>query len=212
MRLSRLGRFLLLSTGWLVVLAVPWHFLSSYLASPVFGLAGHVMESLFYWADGIEQSDAVGTLLTRLNLQVSTTAGIGTAQLTPEANYRTFGYGLLLFWALMLSTKAKNRLSWLIAGTIAMMPIQAVAICFQWLKSALLTSGPQVASQADFSRLNLELIAFGYQFSFLVLTPLTPIVFWMLINRKFIESLWVESVLAAELGRDADAQNPSSSG
>jgi hypothetical protein len=37
----------------------------------------------------------------------------------------------------------------------------------------------------------LEAIAFAYQFSFLVLTALAPVIIWLLLEKDFLKQLWI---------------------
>jgi hypothetical protein len=53
-----------------------------------------------------------------------------------------------------------------------------------------------VLAQAGVSRWMLEIIAYFDQFSFLVITPLVPVILWLILDRSFVNKLWVEMVLA----------------
>jgi len=49
----------------------------------------------------------------------------------------------------------------------------------------------------------LEVIAYFDQLGFLIITPLMPVILWLILDRAFIRQLWVEVVLvgAAEAGK-----------
>ena len=49
----------------------------------------------------------------------------------------------------------------------------------------------------------LEVIAYFDQLGFLVITPLMPVILWLILDRAFLRQLWVEMVLvgAAEAGQ-----------
>jgi hypothetical protein len=49
----------------------------------------------------------------------------------------------------------------------------------------------------------LEVIAYFDQLGFLIITPLMPVILWLILDRAFIRQLWVEMVLvgAAEAGQ-----------
>ena len=94
---SRLFRFFLTSVVALVALIIPWYFLSPYLAAPVIAVAGNLMEFAFRWVVGFEVDGVVGTLLTNLKVLANQDGRLVVGQLSPEVNYRTFGYGLALF-------------------------------------------------------------------------------------------------------------------
>ena len=54
---------------------------------------------------------------------------------------------------------------------------------------AFITSSPLVASQAGFSALDRDMIAFAYQFGSLILPAVVPAVAWVLTHRAFLERL-----------------------
>jgi hypothetical protein len=143
----------------------------------------------------------VGILLTQLNVLVPQGGRLAVAQLAPEVNYRTFGYGVVLLWALLLASRPRRWPVKLLLGTVVLMPLQSISLCFQWLKDALLTSGPQVLVQTGLPRWSLEVVAYGYQFGFLMLTPLAPVLLWLLLDRTFVQRLWLEMSLAGRLER-----------
>ncbi|WP_342130716.1 exosortase H-associated membrane protein [Hydrogenophaga sp. OTU3427] len=202
---SRLARFLLLSIAWLLVLMWPWYQLSAYLSAPVIALAGQVMQTLFGWVAGVERQGTVGVLLTHLNVLVPQGGRLVVAQLAPEVNYRTFGYGVVLLWALLLASRPRRWPLKLLLGAVALMPLQSISLCFQWLKDALLASGPQVLVQTGLPRWSLEVVAYGYQFGFLMLTPLAPVLLWLLLDRSFVQRLWLEMTLAGRLERTPES-------
>lgn len=201
MPLSRITRFLLLSIAWLLVLMWPWYLLSPHLSAPVIALAGEAMRALFGWVAGVERQGTVGILLTQLNVLVPQGGRLAVAQLAPEVNYRTFGYGVVLLWALLLASRPRRWPVKLLLGTVVLMPLQSISLCFQWLKDALLTSGPQVLVQTGLPRWSLEVVAYGYQFGFLMLTPLAPVLLWLLLDCAFVQRLWLEMSLAGRLER-----------
>lgn len=199
--LSRIARFLLVSVLALIGLIVPWYFLSPYLASPVIALAGDLMQWLFGWVEGVEQHGTVGTLLTTLNVFVPQSGRLVVAHLSPEVDYRTYGYGLSLFYALMVASWPQRMVLKLLLGTSLLMPSQVLSMCFRWLLDALLVSGPDVLVQTGLPRWSLEVIAYGYQFSFLMLTPLMPVLLWLALDRRFVQRLWLEMTMAGAMAR-----------
>ena len=54
----------------------------------------------------------------------------------------------------------------------------------------------------------LEVIAYFDQLGFLVITPLMPVILWLILDRAFLRQLWVEMVLvgAAEAGQRSKPQ------
>lgn len=185
----------------LIALIVPWYHLSPYLAKPVIAAAGELMQWLFRWVGGVEQHGTVGTLLTTLNVLVPQGGRLVVAQLSPEVDYRSFGYGLALFYALMVASRPQRMALKMALGTCLLLPSQVISMCFRWLRDALLISGPEVLAQTGLPRWTLEVIAYGYQFGFLMLTPLVPVLLWLALDRAFVQRLWLEMSLAGAMGR-----------
>ncbi len=200
MPFSRLFRFLVTSVIAVVVLVIPWYHLSHYLAAPVISVAGQLMDFSFSWVVGFERHETVGTLITNLNVLVSQNGRLVVAQLAPEVNYRTFGYGLVLFWALLIASRPRRMWFKMALGTFILVPSQVFSVCFRWLREALLSNSAEVLSQAGVSRWMLEVIAYFDQLGFLIITPLVPVLLWLALDRAFINTLWVEMVLAGAVG------------
>lgn len=196
---SRLARFLLTSVAALLVLILPWYYLSPYLAAPVITAAGELMQLTFGWVKDYERHGTVGTLVTTLHVFVPQNGSLLVAYMTPEVNYRTYGYGLALLWALLLASRPQNLLIKMTIGTVILVPSQAISMCFRWLREALLTSGPGVWQQTGLPGWTAEVIAYGYQFGFLMLTPLVPVLLWAMLDREFLRQVWLETALAAAL-------------
>ncbi len=196
MTTSRLGKFLLTSIVALLVLIIPWYYLAPWLAVPVIAAAGELMQLTFGWATGYEQHDTVGTLLTTLHVFVPHNGRMVMADMVPEVNYRTYGYGLALFWALLLASRSERMWAKMALGTVILVPSQAISMCFRWLREALLTSGTEVWAQTGLPRWVAEVIAYGYQFGFLMLTPLMPVLLWAVLDQRFVRQVWAEAVLA----------------
>ena len=193
---SRLFRFFLTSVVALVALIIPWYFLSPYLAAPVIAVAGNLMEFAFRWVVGFEVDGVVGTLLTNLKVLANQDGRLVVGQLSPEVNYRTFGYGLALFWALLIASRPNRMWAKMALGTVILVPSQVFSMCFRWLREALLYNNAEVLSQTRMARWMLEVVAYFDQLGFLIVSPLVPVLLWLALDRAFINKLWVEMVLA----------------
>lgn len=158
-------------------------------------VAGHLMDFGFRWVDGFERNETVGTLITSLNVLVNQNGRLVVAQLAPEVNYRTFGYGLVLFWALLIASRPERMWFKIALGTFILVPSQVFSVCFRWLREALLSNSAEVLSQTGVSRWMLEVIAYFDQLGFLIITPLVPVLLWLALDRAFVNKLWVEMVL-----------------
>lgn len=196
---SLIGRFMLLSIVWLLVLMPIWYYLAPYLAAPAISLAGEVMHGLFSWVLGVERDGTLATLLTRVAVRVPQGSAYVMADVTPEANFLTYGYGVVLFWAVMLASRPQHLWLKLPLGTLALVPVQAWGICLQWLKDVAFHPSPQAREYTYLEGWELEAIGFGYQLGLLVLTPLVPVLLWLLADKRFVTRLWVEMSLVGML-------------
>ena len=73
--------------------------------------------------------------------------------------------------------------------------MQAWGICFQWLRDVVILSGPSGAAYLQYPRWVNDVVAYGYQFGFLMLTPVAPILLWLAFNKRFVAALWLEAAL-----------------
>ena len=119
------------------------------------------------------------------------------------------GYGLVLLWAMLLASRTERW--WLkgLIGSLLLIPAQAWGISFQWLRDVVLMSGTYGAAYLKWSPLAQNAVAYGYQFGFLMLTPVAPILLWLAFNKRFVAALWLEAALEAK--PEARAQAPTRS-
>jgi len=211
MRSTLIGRFLLLSIVCLIVLLPLWYWAAPWFAAPPIWLAGTVMKALFpAWVEHWSQQGVNATLITLVQVRVGV-AGGGDAfgELIPEVSYSTYGYGLALLWAMLIAARlvAPTPRWWLkgLAGSVVLIPVQAWGICFQWLRDVALLSGPSGAAYLQYSDWANNAIAYGYQLGVLMLPPVTPILLWLLLNKRFVAALWLEAALA---GAPEHSQTP----
>jgi len=169
MQPSGIGRFLGLSLLALLALMVPWYFIAHWMAAPAIELAGSLMHLFFpAWAEGVQRSGTVGVLLTRVGMYIPQQGQMLLASRPPK-------------WLLKIAI-----------GTVVLVPVQAISLCFHWLRDIAFQGGPKAQMTTHIVGWQLEAIAFAYQFSFLVLTPLAPVIIWLLLDKDFLKQLWVQ--------------------
>ena len=120
--------------------------------------------------------------VTTLKVDQAGKAGL----LTVDVNPLVYTYGLALFLALMLATRA--RLWRLVAGAAILLPFQGWGIGFDFLAQVGAKLGPDIAAQAGLLG-SREFIALAYQLGNLLLPSLVPVMVWVALERRFIESL-----------------------
>lgn len=106
----------------------------------------------------------------------------------PTVNSMIYGYGLALVWGLVMATPMPARRRWLqmAVGWLAIAGVQAFGI----ITGALVIAMQYLGSDALKAQgVHPELLALAYQFGYLILPAVVPVVLWMLMNRPFIETL-----------------------
>ena len=192
MQPNGIGRFLGLSLLALLALMVPWYFMANGLAAPASELAGGLMHFVYpAWAEGVQRTGTVGVLLTRVGVYIPQQGQMLLADMTPEVNFLKYGYGVVLLWALLLASRPPKWLLKIALGTVVLIPVQAMSLCFHWLRDIAFQGGPKAQMTTHIVGWQLEAIAFAYQFSFLVLTPLAPVIIWLLLDKDFLKQLCI---------------------
>jgi hypothetical protein len=201
MRPSLVGLFLLKAIAWFMVCLFVWYQLGSLLTVPVSLLAGAVVASVFPdWAEGVEQAGTTLALLTGLEMTGMAGGAEGQiAVLVPEVGFLKYGYGLPLLIALLLASNARHLLAKVALGALALLPFQVWGVSFDWLKQAGIDTGA-----APFSPIARELIALGYQFGYLVMPALVPVMLWVAMDRRFLTSFLLEATLEGETEKQTD--------
>jgi hypothetical protein len=59
-----------------------------------------------------------------------------------------------------------------------------------------LNSGPAVRAQVEWAQWQLEVIAYLYQFSTLMMPPVTALAVWLLLHREFVEKFVGADIIA----------------
>ena len=210
-----LKRFLLQAVLWLPLAFFLWYMLRTGVVALPIRLAGLVltnwMPDLF---TGVTQEyDHV------LYVVKAFIGGAGLPsdhlEVTLKANALMYCYGLAVLVGLIMATP----LDWtrtflqLAGGLLVIIPMQALSLVCDAIKSVgfdldaaaaagIVDAGyPQQAQAAGAVALKaaqatlaghgvgLELAGAAYQFAYLIIPPIVPVVFWILCNRRFIEQL-----------------------
>ena len=183
---------------WLAVSLAVWYPLKEWMVLPAAWLARVAMESSFPWVTGVEAHGNVQILLTTLRVWSPDNR---PGELAPEAHALSFAYGAPLLAALMLASRTR-RIWWkLPVGLLALLPFQAWGLCFTWLLQVAVVAGSHTEGQTHLGQWQTNLIAAGYQFGFLILPTLVPVVLWLAFDRRVLASAMIEGALAAGQGR-----------
>ncbi len=181
---------------WLAFALAIWYPLRAWMLLPAGWLAKQIMTTVFpAWVAGAELEGSSQVLLTHLRVWGS---GGRVGELTPEVNGLVYAYGAPLLAALLLASRTR-RLWWkLPAGLLALVPFQAWGICFAWLMQVAAIAGNETRDQTGFGPWTTNLIAAGYQFGFLILPTLVPVLVWFAFDRRVLAEALIEGALTSE--------------
>ncbi len=177
--------FALRVLAWLVPSLAAWYWIAPWLARPAAWLARGIVGLCAYdVVSGLEFQ--ARTLVFVTSIEVRQGAG-AVATLIVEVNPLLYTYGIALFVALMLASRARP---WpIVAGLALLLPFQAWGIAFDFLVNVGVRSGAEVASQAGVVGGMREFVALAYQLGTLIFPALAPVLVWAAMQRRFIAGL-----------------------
>lgn len=189
MQRNSLGRFLMVAIASLLCLMPLWYYVSAQFAAPVFFMAGEAVSAIFQWALSYTRSETTGVLNTTLKVVTTHNGQFRSGKLAPAVDYRLLGYGIVIFWALVLASFPRGWVRKLLAGSVAMLPIQALNVAVQWFNDAFNRAGPEVFVQTGLPIWVADVVAFLYHFNLFIFTALAPVMLWLLLDREFLARL-----------------------
>jgi hypothetical protein len=135
----------------------------------------------------VEQSGHMLTLVTSLPVMQDGRAGVALIDVNPMI----YGYCIPVLVGLVMATPLRGlqRLWQVVLGTTVLMLVQTFGTVFDVLKNVALRSGDVGANAIAQAGLSVDLIAFCYQFGYLVLPAIVPVILWVAFNQSFIRSL-----------------------
>lgn len=203
MRLSSVGRFLLVAVVSLLCLMPLWYYLAPFIAKPVLLMAGEATSASFRWATGYDINNTTGVLNTALKMVSVQNGQLRLGKLAPAADYRMLGYGIVIFWALLLASFPRNWLPRLLIGSVAMLVIQALNVSLQWCNDVFNRAGAEVFAQTGLPGWAADVVAFMYHFNLFIFTALAPVMLWLLLDREFLAKLHAQARAAVAVQRSA---------
>lgn len=117
------------------------------------------------------------------------------AVLVAELDVAKYTYGLPLLLALLLAGSRHRLLRQMLLGYLALLPAQALCNALVLASQIALSAGAAVSAQAGWSRWQLDLLAYGYQISVLLLPTLVPVLLWLWLDRRFFVAVLLEGWL-----------------
>lgn len=184
-RRPSLAKFVLLVLLWLPACFAVWHLGAARHADAAGAVAGLWIEQVVPGlVSGIERSGANIAFVTEIEVRP---APGQVAVLVPEVDPRQYTYGLALFAALMLASRAR---AWkILLGMALLLPFQGWSIAFDFLAQVGIRQGAEIAAKAGLWNWRGELVALGYQLGTLMFPALVPALLWAVLDRGFIAGL-----------------------
>lgn len=191
-----LKRFFGHSILWLMVALAVWYPLRQWMVLPAAWLAAELMQAVFpRWAVGADLAGDAHVLLTTLKVWGPDNRW---GELAPEVNGLVFAYGAPLLAALLLASRTRHLWWKLPAGLLALVPFQAFGIGFMWAMQVAVIAGDQTRGQTRIGTWESNLIAAGYQFGFLILPTLVPVLLWIAFDRRVLAGALIEGALSGK--------------
>lgn len=188
--------FLLEIFMWLPITFFIWYYLATPLTAPVALLVHVFLSQLFLptWIEGIEQHGHLLQVITSIKPTLNIAVPAGTeAILIFDVNPLIYSYSLPFFMALsfavphttVIQKLRQVSLTWL----LILLPVQAFCVIILILQTLIFQTEPNISFQIVSNFWFRELIALIYQFSSLILTPVTPLLTWMILNKDYLQVL-----------------------
>ena len=184
----RIKRFLLATLLWLPICFIGWAVLASFLGYVPAKLTGAILTQAWPGLFASAEYHAPGlTLVTALVVPQAGRLG----QLLFEVDPMMYGYGLPLFVALAMATPLSSgrRAAQSLLAMLVVWLVQVAGLVSAALRLVVFEAGNLGAVATRAAGLSPEMVAFAYQFTYLVLPAVLPAVLWILLNRRFIEPL-----------------------
>jgi hypothetical protein len=211
-----LRSFFLAALLWLPLAFFLWYVLRTVVVFPVLRLAGWAlsawMPELF---GGFGQTYEIFNYSVLARLAGVTGLPGATLEVTLDVNTLQYCYGTAMLFGLVMATPLDwpHTFRQLAVGWLLLIPFQAFGVAGEMLRDVGYSLGSAVATglaseghgavaqaagnvaEVAASRallghgLSPELIGLWYQFGYLILPAVAPVVIWIVLNRRFIEKL-----------------------
>lgn len=203
MRSSPVMVFFLKVLVWLPVTFTLWYFTAEAGTWPVTrlvdGFVSYLLPHAIQAVTQVGYQIQVSVYLTvpALTAQVPN-GGLGEMVLEGKflINALKYGYCVPFYTALILATPGhwwRRAKIWLL-GMLILLLVQAWGVGFEVLKILLFDQGPEAPRMLGFGFLSLNGVGLAYQFGFLILPSVAPIVIWMAFHAEYLKALapgWV---------------------
>jgi hypothetical protein len=211
----KLKTFLLLNVLWLPAAVFVWFAMRSVIAYPVTRLARRVLD---WWLPGVIHSSQQFYQYFKFSALVPLPPGMRAEAgqipvVDASSDALLFTYGLAVFWGLTMATPGSGeyslaqRLRICIYGWLMLIPLQVFGMVVDVGKILFIDLGPAGLQMAKEHGVSLELVAYLWQLSRLVVPTLSALVVWAIFHRRFIEHIRFDLPLGGEPEPAAQGQS-----
>lgn len=188
-----LHQFILGVIIWFPITFFVWYVTASFHLAPIAWLS----DQLFAWW----MPDAVmwikldqHTLVLASNFGQNAAGNIvsppsGDDVLGYHLNPLIYSYSLPLLYSLILATPEKDKWLHMLWGTFLIVPTELFSMVFSILKTLTFDVGSAFQQQQHMSQLSVDTIAIAYQAGTLIIPMIAPLIIWVAMQRKFLETL-----------------------
>lgn len=188
-------QFLLKVLLWMPVCFAVWYYMRGVIGVPTWLGVKAVMVGLF--AEIIRNIEFQGHLVNVvLQFTPENVPGLDippgqVAEMLFSVNSLMYGYSIPLYTGLLLASPGSERQKWIrwLTGFAILVLVQVWGVSFDILKSLLFNMEPAISASLGFSDLQKELVVLGYQFGYLILPAVAPLVIWIGFHQDFIAEL-----------------------
>jgi hypothetical protein len=181
--------FLLKVLLWLPLFYALWYWvLVKAMTPPAVWLSLQFLKALYPTViDRFFTQDGFATLVTFWPVDKS--AGGDGHALAFQINLLKYSFGVPLFLALAAATPRSGRFENMVFGSLILIIPLIWGAVFEVLKILAFDFSAQFMPVAQFSSLQLDALALGFQWGSLLLPLLSPVAVWLVFETRFIQSL-----------------------
>lgn len=179
--------FMLKILIWLPIIFVAWYFLTPVFVYIISFLSKTV---LLHTTNGavidVQQQGHVLHIVTRFAAEK--TNDVNKGQLVFIINAMKYGYGIALFFAMLLATPDKigNKLQNMYIGLLVLILVQVWGVSFDVMQTLVFKLGRGIAETIGTTAFTREVIALCYQLGYLILPAVTPIILWFSMYQEHV--------------------------
>ncbi len=172
---------------WLPISFVAWYFLTPVIVYIVSFLSKAI---LLHTTNGavlnVEQQGHVLHIITRFIAPEENT--INKGQLVFVINAMKYGYGIALFFAMLIATpdKISNKLQNMYIGFLILLLVQVWGVSFDVMQTLVFKLGIEIADTLGTTAFTREVIALCYQLGYLILPAITPVILWFSMYQEHV--------------------------